>query len=269
VKSHAEVIVASCGGKDTDNYLKIGGCYMNRPKMIIFDYGNTIVKESASNILKGTEAVLREASNNPNNVTPEEINALADELNAEIGRYSQDFEKDTLLEVHNHIFQKYLYEYFEIELTKTSEEVERIFETVAFGGEPTKDIGKLLSYIDTKEIRSSVISNISFSGSLLNERIIGYVPGHKFEFIIASSEYIFRKPHKRIFELALRKAKLEPCDVWYCGDNAVCDVDGASACGIYPVWYKGALDKPSKYIPKSNHLVVNDWNELIEILDSL
>ncbi|HEX3044622.1 MAG TPA: HAD family hydrolase, partial [Bacillota bacterium] len=68
-----------------------------------------------------------------------------------------------------------------------------------------------------------------------------FIPSQQFEFIIASSEYVFRKPHKRIFELALQKANLKPCEVWYCGDNAVCDVDGAADCGIFAVWYKGAI----------------------------
>lgn len=239
---------------------------MAKPEMIIFDYGNTIVKEKLDRI-KGIEAVLLNAAVNPYNVTAEEISALVYELKSDIGIYGRDIENYTMLEVHNHIFQRYLYEYFGIELTKSPEEVERIFETAAFCGEPTKDIDKLLRYLDEKKIRSSVLSNISYSGLVLTRRINGYVPEHKFEFIIASSEYIFRKPHRRIFELALRKARLEPYKVWYCGDNAVFDVDGASACGIFPVWYKGAIDEPIKYIPKSDCLEVDAWNELIEIIE--
>jgi len=57
----------------------------------------------------------------------------------------------------------------------------------------------------------------------LTNRINEFLPNNNFEFIIATSEYIFRKPHKRIYELALKKANLEAKDVWYCGDNAVCD----------------------------------------------
>ncbi|MCX7747832.1 MAG: HAD hydrolase-like protein [Clostridia bacterium] len=77
---------------------------------------------------------------------------------------------------------------------------------------------------------------------------------------------MFRKPHKRIFELALRKAKLDACDVWYIGDNAVFDVDGAADCGIFAVWYKGALDKSNRAIPKGSFLEISDWNELIDLL---
>lgn len=248
---------------------EIGGTRMNKPKMIIFDYGQTLVSEKYFDALKGTREVLIKAANNPDDVSAEEVQALADELNKEIRGYGENLEKQSLLEVHNHIFQNYLYEYFGIELTKSPKEVERIFENAAFSAEPTKNIAGLLQFLDKSNIRTSVISNITFSGELLKSRINEYIPLNKFEFIIASSEYVFRKPHKRIFELALRKAKLNSSEVWYCGDNAVCDVDGAADCGIYPVWYKGAIETSNKYIPKGACLEINNWNELVKIIKNL
>ncbi|MDF2804917.1 MAG: HAD-superfamily hydrolase, subfamily variant 1 [Anaerocolumna sp.] len=228
-----------------------------------------LVSEKPFDGLKGTRAVLCEATKNPNNISAEEIQALADELNKEIGGYGSDFHKQSVLEIHNHIFQNYLYEYFGIELTKSPSEVERIFENKASDAEPTENIAELLQFLKNTNIRTSVISNISFSGDMLKERISRYIPTRDFEFIIASSEYAFRKPHKRIFELALRKAKLNASEVWYIGDNAVFDVDGASNCGIFPVWYKGALEKSNKYVPQSSCLEISDWSELIEILTNI
>lgn len=242
---------------------------MNKPKMIIFDYGQTLVSETPFNPLEGTRAVLNEAACNPDNVSAEEVQALANSILGEMGRYGVDIEKQPFLEVHNHLFQNYLYEYFGIEFTKSTAEIERIFKNSACVGKPTENIDKLLEFLDSKNIRTSVISNISFSGELLKECIDSFIPSHKFEFIIASSEYVFRKPHKRIFELALRKAGLDECDAWYCGDNAVFDVDGAAGCGITPVWYKGAIEESNTYIPKVECIEINDWNELVEILKAL
>lgn len=242
---------------------------MNKPKMVIFDYGQTLVNEKIFDPLKGTKSVLSEATNNPNEVSAEEVQALANLLNKEIGRYGVDFQKQTFLEVHNHLFQNYLYEYFGIQFTKSALEIERIFESAACIAEPTRNIANFLRFLESTNIRTSVISNISFSGNLLKERINCFIPSHKFEFIIASSEYVFRKPHKRIFELALRKANLNACDVWYCGDNAVFDVDGAADCGIFPVWYKGAIEKSNKHIPKNKCLIIDDWNELSDKLKTL
>lgn len=240
---------------------------MKLPKMIMFDYGQTLVDFKSFEPLKGTRAVLNQASYNPENISAEEVQALANELGKDIGRVRQDSGKESLLEIHNFAFQNYLYEYFGIEINKSSKEVEKIFQDDAFIGEKTTNIEEFLEFLDSMNIRTAVISNITFSGDSLKERINSYIPSNKFEFIIASSEYVFRKPHKRIFEMALRKAKLNPADVWYCGDNAVNDVDGASFCGIFPVWYKGALESWNKNIPESNCLEINDWKELIKILN--
>jgi len=234
---------------------------MNTPKMIIFDYVQTLVDEKSLDILKGTEAVMAHAKSNSNNVSTEEVCKLSNEL------FQESIRKRSGIEVHNHLFLNYLYEYLGIEFEKSILEIERIFENAASTAEPTKNIDALLQFLHRNGIRTSVISNMCFSGSLLTERINRHVPEHNFEFIISSSEYIFRKPDKRIFELALRKARLEAHEVWYCGDNAICDVDGSANCGMAPIWYKGALGKTNTDFPKSDCLEVNDWDELIELLD--
>ena len=44
------------------------------------------------------------------------------------------------------------------------------------------------------------------------------------------------------------------------------DVDGAAAAGIFPVWYKGAIEEWNKCRPKSPCLEINDWTELVDRL---
>jgi putative hydrolase of the HAD superfamily len=241
---------------------------MKTPKMIIFDYGQTLVDGISFNGLEGTKAILSEAAENTD-VSAEAIQELADELNSEIRKYDPDVEKQPLLEVHFQIFQNYLYEYFNIKLTKSPEETERIFIDAAFRAKPTKNIAVLLEYLGRKKIRTAVLSNTSSSTRIITERINKYIPDNNFEFVIASSEYIFRKPHGRIFEMALRKARLDPCDVWYCGDSAFYDIDGSAGCGITPVWYKGALEETNILTPSKDCIEIYDWNELIDILDAV
>ena len=68
---------------------------------------------------------------------------------------------------------------------------------------------------------------------------------------------IYLLEHKRIFEIAARKANLELCDLWYCGDNGISDVDGAEAAGLVPVWYKGAYEGHG-FTPKSECMIITD-----------
>ena len=90
------------------------------------------------------------------------------------------------------------------------------------------------------------------------------MPGHTFEFIIASSEYMFRKPNRRIFHLALEKAGLGPEDAWYIGDNYECDVVGAREAGLFPVWYTGAAQEPVR--EEADVLTVSHWSRLMGML---
>ena len=130
---------------------------------------------------------------------------------------------------------------------------------------------KLLDYLHKKGIRTAVISNIGWSGDALRERLNRLLPNNKFEFVIASSDYLFRKPEKLLFELALRKAGLSADEVWYCGDNPQADVEGSSQVGIFPVWYDNSLecdyrDKPKETTPDCEHLHIQEWDEMIDIL---
>lgn len=143
---------------------------MRLPKMILFDYGQTLVNERRFDGVAGTEAILKHATKNKYNRTATEVQAVAERIN------------------------------------------------------------KLL-------------------------------PDNHFEFIIATSEYMFRKPNKRIFELALEKADLKPEEVWYVGDQIKADVEGAKNAGIFPVWYTGALDFYQD-VTEVDTLTVHHFSEL-------
>lgn len=220
-----------------------------RPKAILFDYGQTLIDEIGFDAVAGTEAVLQEAVENPEHATAEEVQAMADAMLREIGRRGVTPEEQHPVEFHNHLFYRYLYEAFGMRFTKPILEVERIFWDTAAPGRPTPGMTELLAYLRQTGIRTGVISNISFSGDVLRERIERIFPEHAFDFILASSEYVFRKPHRRIFKMALRKLNLQAEAVWYCGDHAYFDVHGATRAGLFPVWYTGCHHAPEANIP--------------------
>lgn len=238
---------------------------MEKPKMILFDYGETLMHETKFDGIAGTKAVLEHCVYNPLNITAEEIQAFANELNNDIGRFNPETYHLALIEVHNHPFQNYLYEYFQIKPKVSPLELETVFWDNASPAKLTNGIIDFLALLKDLKIRAGVISNISYSGVALINRIDKFLPNHNFEFIIASSEYVFRKPSRRIFELALKKANLEAKDVWYCGDNIKCDIEGAYLSSITPVWYKGAIGQ-SLNSPSFNCLEIDDWRELSEYL---
>lgn len=233
---------------------------MKTPKMILFDYGQTLIAEQKFDGVKGTKAVLQYATKNKYNLSAEQAQAKADEINRELGRFDPKKRHLFQIEIPNAMFAPYLYESLGIEIALTAAQIDTIFWNAAAPGTPTKGVKEFLQYLKSKKIRTGVISNISYDSSVVAERIERLLPENDFEFIVASSNYIFRKPNKRIFDLALEKSGLRPDEVWYIGDQYECDVKGALNAGLFPVWYIGAIDLP--YKKDKNVLTIESWDEL-------
>ena len=240
---------------------------MKLPQMILFDYGQTLVNETWLGGGVGTAAVMEYATKNMHNLTPAQVQAEADVINKELGRFDPTKRHLAWIEVPNCMFSPYLYESMGIEIPLSHKERDVVFWNATAPGKPTEGIEDFLDFLREKGIRTGVISNITYCSEAVNERINTMVPNHNFEFIIATSDYIYRKPHRRIFQLALEKADLKPEDVWYIGDNYECDVKGAVGVGMFPVWYKGAIDLP--YKDDEAVLTVKSWHELMKIINEI
>jgi putative hydrolase of the HAD superfamily len=243
---------------------------VNKPTMILFDYGNTLLYEPDFSFLRGEEALFAHIKSNKYNLTARQIYDFSQELFAKIGVV-----REVGCELHEWQFQRFVHEYLGIELSVSYPEAEEILWNSVSAGAVMPGADKMLDYLNEHGIRSGVISNIGWSGALLTKRINCLLPRNRFEFVIASSEYMFRKPSSLLFELALRKADLDAADVWFCGDNILCDVEGSSAVGMFPVWYENLeIESPwnsqnKDMQPTCRHLHIHDWPELIDALEAI
>lgn len=237
--------------------------------MILFDYGQTLIAEQKFDGIKGTEAVLKYAVKNRHSLTARQIQDKAAEINSELGRFDTAKRHLFQIEVPNTMFTPYLYESLGIEIALSNSEIDTVFWNAASPGAPTDGIKDFLELLKKKNIRTGVISNIAYAPSVVAKRINTLLPENDFEFIITSSNYVFRKPNKRIFDLALEKAELNPCDVWFAGDQYECDVKGSLNAGMFPVLYTGASDSQPPHAKEENILTVQSWQELKDRLTSL
>lgn len=243
---------------------------MNKPKMILFDYGHTLAHEPEWDYLKGERAVFEHIISNPYNVTPEQVNDFSIDLFYEYEQLrKQNCEPSALQTL------KYKYGYFNLEFDISYEEIQQILWDNTSWCYPMPNIEKLLQYLKNNNIRTGVISNIGWTGKALKNRLDKILPDNDFEFIIASSDYAFRKPSKMLFNLALSKAELKPDEVWYCGDSVKYDVIGAHNAGLFPVLYDNRDVAPSPYSEAQNtsainfdYLHINCWYDLINYLSS-
>lgn len=245
---------------------------MKKPEMIIFDYGHTLLYEPNHNTSNGNRAIYDYISKNPHDISFEEFDKTVTEIFGKIKKARGD-----ALEIHEHAFLKLAYEYMDIELSVTLDEAEKIIWNGISKGAIMPYADKMLNYLDSVGIRTGVISNLCFSGNALKERLDRLLSDNKFQFVLASSDYVFKKPDSTMFEIALQREGLTADKVWYCGDSIVADVYGAHGVGIFPVFYEGKINDEINPLAKWNegleidfdYLHIHDWRELIAILENI
>lgn len=238
------------------------------PEMIIFDYGHTLLYEPDWDPRRGDEELFKHISKNPDNVTVDDYMEIINEVYGQVMKVRENENCDFSAAVADRTVSDLL----NIEFSLTPLEREIVFWTAAAKGALMPDSDKMLDYLNEKGIRTGVISNLVWSGEALRNKFERLLPNNKFEFVITSSDYMFRKPSKVLFDIALNKAGLPPEKVWYCGDNPIADVEGAANAGIFPVWYDNDTDfsrdtKERFKTPQCEHLHIKNWNEMIKILD--
>jgi len=201
------------------------------PKCVMFDLGGTIL-EGEFNPIQGNAEVLKNA-NNPRKLTPEQLQVEANKLDAEMLK----LKNISLLESTTTVFQRLLFALNDIEVADSPYEIEKKFWDSAYLLKPTVGIVSLLKCFQDKSITCSIISNIMFSSKTILAELEKHNLLQFFHSIICSSDYGFRKPSNKLFEVALTKEKCLPKESWYIGDSIEADVKGATNAGMHPIWY--------------------------------
>lgn len=243
---------------------------MNKPKMILFDYGHTLLYENNHDVERGNRALYDCITKNPKNISFEEFNRVIADTFAKIS------ERRNGIDINEDDFLRLVFDYLNVELSVSLKEAERLTWNGISGGAIMPGADKMIDYLNENHIRMGVISNLCWSGRALRERLDRLLPRNRFEFVIASSEYIVKKPDRMLFEIALNKAGLFADEVWYCGDLIEADVYGAHNAGIFPVLYEGETDEANPFAGFNDgheidfaHLRITDWDELIGALEDM
>ncbi|NJP40359.1 HAD family hydrolase [Oscillospiraceae bacterium HV4-5-C5C] len=241
-----------------------------QPQLIIFDYGETVLSETPLNLIRAYAALRPYIRKNPHGLSIEQLAAADQEL--------FDFfvhARGDKLEFQERVLLRLLFERLDIDLSITLLQAEQIIWEAGAPARPTPGIISLLAQLRRRGIPSGIISNLPWSGCLLEARLQKSLPEHSFDFVITSSEYGVRKPSPLLFELALQKVKVSQHVSWFCGDNVRADIEGAYRTGITPVWYDPAprtvqSGEPDRRLqPQCPHWHIRHWAELSAKLDEL
>lgn len=233
-----------------------------KPKMILFDYGQTLVVEPQFDAKLGYAAVYD--STDGGNVSREAFCDFADAFFlALVDKAHKNYH-----ELDNVKFLAAVCNYFDMKPSISFEEADLLYwDTATHGSHASENAAKLLDALAARNIRSGIISNLSFARRSLEARLARYLPDNKFELVVTSSDLLVRKPEHFIFDYALRKAGLSPNEVWFVGDNRSADALGAYNAGMRPILYTGAhmnrYDAPLE-IP---HTAIDNLIDIVGLLD--
>lgn len=89
-----------------------------------------------------------------------------------------------------------------------------------------------------------------------------------FDFVLTSAACSYRKPHPRIFELALAHWGYMPDQAAMVGDRLDADVGGARPLGMFTIWVKRRA-RPQPVFPAVPDAVVNRLAEIPPLLEAL
>ena len=89
-----------------------------------------------------------------------------------------------------------------------------------------------------------------------------------FEFAIVSGDHGFRKPDKRMFELALKKLEIAPHEAVYVGNDMYRDVFGCKNAGLKSIFFKSNQGEHAFAGAEPDYIIYN-FNELPRAVEFL
>jgi len=241
---------------------------MQKPEMILFDFGHTLAFEQAFDQVKGYAAMFEHIKDNPEGLTPEDVYAeyrnlfgCEKAIRSEYEVYLTDEAKqDLIFGLHGITFDA------------DRKTLQKLYFDGTAPTEPMPYAREALAELRKMGMRTGVISNTSFPAHVHVSRLYEHFPEHPFEFLLSSADCVLCKPNPAMFRLACVKANLPAEKVWYVGDNPIADGHGANSAGIFPVWVTGVkqcLYPVSPEPPACEHLEVHSLMEMVEVLKNL
>src|SRR5205809_1228092 len=162
---------------------------LTAPRGVLFDFGDTLLREGPVNLEAGAAAVLALARDQAG-CTPTQLAAAMTEVMNDL----EPRRRTALLEPPPATIGRLVYGPLGIEFDVQPEDVEWAFWSAATAWELEPDINAALEALERANIPWAVLSNTMFSGQTIERQLaLSGLRGSQ-RFVNASAEYILRKP---------------------------------------------------------------------------
>jgi HAD superfamily hydrolase (TIGR01509 family) len=115
-----------------------------------------------------------------------------------------------------------------------------------------------------KGLKIALVSNTFLPGEILDRHLDLVSMGDMFDTKVYSSQVEFRKPHPKIFQIALDAVGLQAAEAIFVGDSPSADIAGANRVGMITVLRDLPVKRKPKRIAPDHHIA--DMTELLQIV---
>lgn len=171
------------------------------------------------------------------------INTFPSEFRRRLLEYFQQREKDLLEATYSAVLREVLIEkgYGDVSSDVIRHALDRLFAVTQSNWALEEDSLPTLQKLEQSGYRLGLISNAGDDQDVQN-LVRGFNIQRYFDFVLTSAACSYRKPHRRIFELALANWYLLPEEAVMVGDSLLADIQGAQNVGMYGVWINRRAD---------------------------
>lgn len=199
------------------------------------------------------------------------LNTFPRDFRRRLEEYFNQREKDLLEATYSSVLREVLIEkgYGDVSSDIIRNALDRLFAATQTNWALEEDSLPTLEKLEKSGYRLGIISNAGDDQDV-QQLARGFGIHSYFDFILTSAACSYRKPHPRIFELALANWYLLPAEAVMVGDNLIADVQGAQNAGMFGVWLNRRADpEMEKEDPVNPDASLTSLSELPALLDHL
>ncbi len=206
-------------------------------RAVIFDFGGTLMygrHEWEPFIARADEALTNYLRSRGIEVN---LNTFPSQFRKRLDAYFKQREQDLLETTYSFVLRELLrekgYEYVPDRTIRNA--LDALFAVTQSNWILEEDAIPTLKKLEKDGYRLGIISNAGDDADV--QQLARRFDIHSyFDFILTSAACSYRKPHPRIFELALSNWYCPPNEAVMVGDNLDADIRGAKDAGLYGIW---------------------------------
>ena len=240
-------------------------------RAVIFDLGGTLMYERASwhNVTaQGDEALTRYLIDQGLELN---FSTFPVQFRRRLGEYFSQREQDLLETTYTFVLLELLKDkgYSNMPDEVVRKALDSLFSVTQTNWVMEDDTLSTLKKLEQDGYRMGLISNAGDDQDV-HQLIRRFEIATYFDFILTSAACSYRKPHPRIFELAIANWYFLPSETVMVGDNLDADIRGAKSAGLYGVWISRRAGQSTEDQPRFEpDATISTLSELPPLLDRL